>query len=127
MDPSHAAPQSVPQSVQVELEVYSGRPNPSWALRADQAAEYRRRLDALPAAAAAPHADDALGYRGLRVTDGAAEVRVARGGVTARRGAETRALRDEGRAFERWLVETGRGALDPALYEYVAGEVRSAP
>ena len=125
MDQSHASDAS--SALRVELEIYSGRVNPSWAIDADAAAEFRRRLAALPTAASAPDTAEALGYRGLRVTgraDGAAEIVVARGGVTVRRAASASGtFRDDGRALERWLLDTGRAALDPALYAYVVGEI----
>ncbi len=110
--------------MQVEADVFSGRPNPRWTLDAAAAAELARRLAELPPAPpAAPF--EGLGYRGLVVTglEGECdEVRVHGGRVRAECGGETRTRADAGRALERWLLATGEGSLEPATLELLRRE-----
>jgi len=54
--------------VTVELDAFSGLPNPIWALSANETGELERRLRDLPAARAARLPDLGLGYRGFRLT-----------------------------------------------------------
>jgi hypothetical protein len=107
----------------VVLEIFSGRPDPSWALDERRTAELLRRLKALaPAKDAALPPDPGLGYRGLHVSisDG------ARGNVAeVRRGRvmyERRIIEDRGRALERWLLETAPPELRE-LVRSVEGEL----
>ena len=130
MDDADVGP---PDTVGVELDVYSGRPNPSWQLPPAEAAEFAARLAALPKdASRAPPAPD-LGYRGLTTRVGAGPrgrvIAVARGTVTVSAGAAPTQYRDDGRALERWLLSTGRGHVDTELLTYVAAEIdrTSAP
>ena len=117
---SPAPPVAAP--AQVELDIFSGRPNPTWTLSDADDADLRARLAALPSASAATlHSD--LGYRGLivRLADpaGPQVVRIQRGHVQAD-GAEPPAegnRADSGRSLERWLLGTGRSGLEPGLYD----------
>ena len=43
--------------------------------------------------------------------------------VRGRAGHAAGYRRDDARALERWLVQTGKGRIDDPLYEYVASEV----
>jgi len=106
-------------SIEVEIDLYSGRPNPRFTLPAS--AEFQRRLAALPAGMC--QVREGLGYRGLRVagtgigsnevvvSGGCVEIRDAAGGVTHRA--------DPGRTFERWLVEAGSGQVPPGDLDIV--------
>ena len=102
--------------IEVEVDLYSGRPNPRFALAPATAAELERRLAGLPppdAGAAGPR--DGLGYRGLRVTGrdaSFAEVVVSAGVVEVRdRAGNVHRRADPGRELERWLAEAGSGRL----------------
>lgn len=118
--------------MQVELDIYSGQPNPRWALDATQSAELARRLAALPPSAAGS-LPDGLGYRGLRVAphDPAApgeRIEINAGVVQVTRvDGSVRRCADPGRTLERWLIETGRGHIDPALHRMVACEAARGP
>jgi hypothetical protein len=110
--------------MQVEADVFSGRPNPRWALDAALGAEAARRLGKLPAARPEPPFEG-LGYRGLVVTglEGECpEVRVHGGRVRAECGGETRAWTDPGRELERWLLATGEGRVEPATMELLRSQ-----
>jgi hypothetical protein len=52
----------------VELDVYSGRPNPSWQLNANEVNELEDRLNGL-AESAAVEIPNHLGYRGFSIID----------------------------------------------------------
>ena len=85
----------------VELDIFSGRPNPVWRLDDRAAGEVRRRLAALspsPARAADP---PGLGYRGFTCTDAADTWRAFHGIVSSRKVA----LADPGKTIERFLLE----------------------
>lgn len=100
----------------VVLEIFSGRPDPSWPLDAAQIAELQHRLKALPATEERTlPPEPGLGYRGLHVsleigTHG--EIVVVR---QHRVAFERRILVDRRRALERWLLDTAPIMLEPAL------------
>lgn len=111
--------------MQVEADVFSGRPNPRWTLDAAGARELARRLGELPAAPAA-QAFEGLGYRGLVVTGLSVEcpeVRLHGGRARGECADGPRAWADAGRALERWLLATGEGRMDPGTMELLRGEV----
>ena len=82
----------------VELDIFSGRPNPRWELSDAEAASVRELIDALaPAPAAAPPVPPGLGYRGFRIDDD-----VSFGGFVRTRGG---VLADPQRRVERFLLD----------------------
>lgn len=115
-------------TVDVEVDLYSGRENPGWRLDDADAVRFVERvatLSSLPASNVAP--PDRLGYRGLRVMvafDGTqrrfvladAVVFVEPGDPGARR-----MLADPERALEKWLLVTGRSVLGAALVDRLVG------
>lgn|SRR5579885_27230 len=110
----------------VVLQVFSGRPDPRWPLTQAQAAELARRLAALPRMAPGGKAAEPpdLGYRGFVVEpEGAADlpgpVHVYRGFVLLPAGRRL----DPGRATERWLLDSGGAAVEPAVHDYVLHEL----
>ncbi len=112
-------------SVNVELDIYSGRPNPAWRLPPPEAAAFVERLAAL-AEAAPGGAELPLGYRGfvVRVAQGgeASELRVRGGLVRLDRAGRVAWYADPGRAMERLLLASGRAQLDDELYRMVLDE-----
>jgi hypothetical protein len=96
----------------VILEVFSGRPNPSWTFSADEEQELTRRLQGLPPSAQSPAEGD-LGYRGFRIVDNSqparssTEIIVSKGVVTVRDDRGTRHYTDAN-GIESWLVEQAR-------------------
>ena len=102
----------------VFLDVYSGRPNPSWPLEGDtlQAVSDRlREVEALFTEATPPPA--ALGYRGFRIVNLGADapdaVLVGRGTVTLVRGKEVKHRPDTSDLEGLLLVEAlTRGFAD---------------
>ena len=100
----------------VEVDLYSGRPNPRARLDPAVAAELVRRIGTLSAAGGAGAPREGLGYRGLRIEGDPsfAEIFVSGGQVLVREHAgRERRLADPGRALERWLADAVGPALDP--------------
>jgi hypothetical protein len=98
--------------MQVTLDVFSGQPNPSWELTAEEAQELSRRLTRSTRTDQAPTAQG-LGYRGFLIANPErksgvpAEVRVFAGIVTSQEGEEiTNFLDLDG--VEHWLVDQAR-------------------
>lgn len=110
----------------VQLDVYSGRENPSWTLSAEQTAELLRRLGDLKPSADAPAPFDGLGYRSVAATAGGASVTLSRGGATMERDGKAERRLDAGRALERWLISTGRGHAAPQLIDRLEREILEA-
>jgi hypothetical protein len=111
---------------EVELDVFSGMPNPTWVLTEADSEGLARRLARLPRVAVC-ELSGRLGYRGLVVTvvdgPGTRRLRVHAGCVQI---AERRAIshaRDEGRELERWLISTGRPRLPERVVEIVEREL----
>ncbi|MEW6352164.1 MAG: hypothetical protein AB1646_24185 [Thermodesulfobacteriota bacterium] len=111
--------------MQVELDIFSGRRNPSWDLHPGQADEFLRLLRQLPATETVEPIPDGLGYRGMIVRPSRDEKRdldeivVCRGRVTIRRGDEIHQLIDEDDSLERWLIGTGRETLGEDFFREV--------
>jgi hypothetical protein len=94
----------------VELDIFSGRPNPRWSLSESENAELARLIESLQPAASPPSlTPPGLGYRGFRLRDGTGSTWFAYGGfVQSPRGW----LADPERSIERFL-----GERLPAEYE----------
>ena len=130
--PAVPAAPAAPQA-RVELDVFSGRPNPAWGLTAGQAAQFAGLLAALPEApAAAPPGQ--LGYRGFIVqltdpaTQAATTVQVYGGTVWVTAGADTAQRADQGRALERWLLATaGPSQVDAEVLAMIENELTATP
>lgn len=99
----------------VEIDIFSGRPNPRWRLSEAETARLTRLLSSLePAADGPPPSPPGLGYRGVRLRDSEGSIWSAyRGFVQSPEGL----LADPNRRVERFVLEHL-----PAEYE----EVRSS-
>lgn len=112
---------------EVELDIFSGMPNPTWPLTDAEADNFVHQLSALPRTAARELAGN-LGYRGFVVqcTQGAATqaIRIQSGTVYLIEGATTTYARDEARRLERWLLGTGKPHLRPEIFQIADRELR---
>jgi hypothetical protein len=111
--------------ITVELDIFSGRPNPRWHLSPSQVAEFERKLSSLPpvSVSSLPH-PPGLGYRGfiVRYLDSQnleEPISIYQGII--QRG--KLALTDSERNLEKWLLTTGGEAVEPNLQEYLSGEL----
>jgi hypothetical protein len=112
--------------MQVELDAFSGRPNPHWDLTSQEAKEFISRFQALPQQQGKSSFEEGLGYRGLMVTqpnediEGYNEIQIANGLVVAKQNSQSKQFTDHNRSLERWLFQTGKGRLDEALYKQIS-------
>ncbi len=112
-------------SMRVEVDVFSGRPNPSWDLTAHEAKEFVALFQALPEYQGEGSVRDGLGYRGLIVTqlcdpiEDYNEIVISYGVVVARRNRKSKQFTDKDRRLERWLFQIGRRHLDESLYKQI--------
>ncbi len=114
--------------MRVELDIYSGRPNPSWVLTAEEATELLRRLQALPESDSGS-VREGLGYRGLVVTgeglraSALDKLEISAGIAVGRGSGPARLFQDRERDLERWLCSTGKGKIDDLLYDGVSEDL----
>ena len=108
------------------LDVFSGRPNPTWMLTPAQTHELQSRIKSLAfTLRTEPDVPD-LGYRGVSVSISgkeSAEVSVARGAIIVTQGGSVAKFEDTDRQLERWLVHTGDRQLSPDLLRMVESEL----
>jgi hypothetical protein len=113
--------------IEIEVELYSGRPNPRFTLPATVGAELKQQLADLPPSAtdtAGPR--NGLGYRGVRIIGhdpSLAEAIVSAGAVEIR-DAAGRVLRraDPGRKLERWLIDAGAGHMRQDELDFIRND-----
>jgi len=108
--------------MQVELDIFSGRPNPRWNLNPAQQAAFQAALDALPISGTAAPENDGLGYRGFLVTDPAnpgRRIRAYAGCVTLSDGSRIEVRKDEAKTIEHWLLDSGAPYLDSAVRQRI--------
>ncbi len=112
---------------EVELDIFSGMPNPTWILADAEADSFLKQLAALPPAPARQLSGN-LGYRGfiVQVAEGGGTelVRIQAGTVHISRGATTIYALDADRALERWLLNMGKPYLRSDIVEIVERELR---
>jgi len=99
--------------VRVTLGIYSGRPDPSWTLTADEAAKVAAAIAALQASGE-PLIQGGLGYRGFTIDEGGRRATAFLGGVVSDVGGAQKLLDDPGRTVERLLLELARQHLAAA-------------
>jgi len=112
---------------EVELDIFSGMPNPTWTLTDREADRFTQRLAALPPAQARALSGN-LGYRGFIVqcTQGTdtQSIRIQRGLVQISKNDGTVYAADPDRGLERQLLDTGKPYLESDIVQIVEREVR---
>ena len=87
----------------VELDIFSGRPNPRWHLTEDEAAQVASLIESLELAEGDPSPNPpGLGYRGFRLSDSAGPPYWAYGGFVLSSEA---LLADPSRRVEHFLLD----------------------
>jgi hypothetical protein len=102
----------------VEMDIFSGRPNPSWELSSEQTLELQQRVSALHRQTPPAPIFDGLGYRGLVIRDPSAPgsfLKVGFGQILQMKEGVQSIYRDEGRTLEKWLLGTGKGKINDRL------------
>ncbi len=92
--------------MEIELDVFSGRPNPTWTASPDRAALMSRDLSSQADAPAQPEPGH-LGYRGFIIRQGALRARVYDGHVFVTRNGTTRSFVDS-TGLEAQLIDDAR-------------------
>jgi hypothetical protein len=117
-----------PQSAgdKVELDIFSGRPNPTWVLTPSQASDLTSRIARLHPATAVGQRPENLGYRGFIVQTTTASsamdrtIRAHSGIVEVVDSTGTAYYRDPQRQIELWLLASARPFLGDALTTQIA-------
>src|SRR2546423_656409 len=109
---------------EIELDIFSGRSNPTWILEASLEAELVNRLRGLPPAHRQAPEPPGLGYRGLLIHSAPElgsghPIRVYKGVLKHPDGLRE----DSQRELEAWLLKTGTPFLESNLMEAAAGEL----
>lgn len=118
-------------SVTITLDIYSGLPNPSWELTAEQVSELvdRLRSSTQRTLSKLPSVDGRLGYRGFRVEavqeKGLESMTFIHGGLADVSRLYPSLVLD-GPNVEQWLLETSGGTITDELADYVRGQINSA-
>lgn len=119
--------ESIAARCEVELDIFSGMPNPTWVLTNAEADTLVKKLAGLSRTSATELSGN-LGYRGFIVqcTQGADAqlIRIQAGTVHISEGARNVYAYDKDRQIERWLLNTGKPHLNNELFEIAEREFR---
>jgi hypothetical protein len=111
--------------VEVELDIFSGNPNPAWILSDVDGRTFLERVDALPVTSARELSGN-LGYRGfvVEISGEADNMRVqVQNGIVRVSSSTAEIFRtDRNRDLERWLLQSGKPFLDSKLLRIVESE-----
>jgi hypothetical protein len=113
--------------VRVEVDMFSGRPNPQWEATEDEAARITASFEVLSDAADEPAIHDRLGYRGFVITcaDGQTVRVQGTAVVVGAEPASRHAKSDPDRVLERTLLDIAQQHLPPQLHEFLVEQTRT--
>ncbi len=103
--------------MEIELDAFSGRPNPKWLASPEHAASLSRALSSLPEAPSQPEPSH-LGYRGFIIRYESQQARVYRGHLVVTAAGTTRTFADSARIEEQLIAaasQRGFGDIVTAL------------
>ena len=83
-------------NLEIELDVYSGKPNPKWELPPEEASGLLKIIESAPEEKAEMNLPG-LGYRGFILRSGKKTIRVYHGLIAVEDSGATRTLRDTGK------------------------------
>ena len=117
----------MPARVEVELDIFSGMPNPAYALTDAEAETFLHRLAAAPPGPPTELSGN-LGYRGfiVQVIEGADSqvIHIQNGAIHVSNGTAKTYARDGNRELERWLLDTAKPHLKNEVLQAVQREIR---
>ena len=93
--------------MEIELDAFSGRPNPKWLASPEHAASLSRALSSLPETPNQPEPSH-LGYRGFIIRHQSQETRVYRGHVFQTAAGTTRTFADSARIEEQLIADANQ-------------------
>lgn len=112
--------------VAVEVDIFSGRPNPVWTLSDVETAAFIKKLSALPPAPA-KMLSNPLGYRGLivQMTQGSQDytIQIQNGVVQVMHAGAGSYFEDRDRSLELWLVSTGKPWVSDEVFKLIEAEL----
>lgn len=116
----------------VTLDIFSGRPNPSWELNQKQASLFLKEISNLKTTVKFHDSSKyGLGYRGFIVEEEAnfaqkpRRFEVYNGIVNVVEKDSSYALEDKGHSVERWLLQTAPNNVDDKVLKYVKQQVEN--
>jgi hypothetical protein len=113
---------AISSRIEVELDIFSGNPNPVWILPEAYGVLFLKKLSMLPKASATELSDN-LGYRGfiIKVINESVEslIRIQNGTVQFSQSGTNVYYSDQNRNLERWLLNSGKPILRSDLYDIV--------
>ena len=111
--------------MQVELDVFSGRSNPTWPLNDEKGREFLSKFKSLVPSDSQTPLYDGLGYRGFNVTgfQDYDQLTIWNGIVRVRRGEKTYYWRDQRKSLEKLLLETAKDHIDERVYKRVESSI----
>jgi len=113
-------------TVDVEIDIFSGMPNPVWTLTDAQATELLAKLAALQETEAKPRSSH-LGYRGLIIRiqqEADQEIYIQKGFVEVGGTRASTFFSDPNRSLERWLLATGRAFVDRDVLAVIEADLK---
>lgn len=96
--------------LEIELDAFSGRPNPTWVASTESSRAMLRALSALPEAPGRPEPEH-LGYRGFILRQQGLHARVYDGHVTVVRNGATRTFVDSAGLEQQLVADAGQRGL----------------
>lgn len=115
-------PEALPATVEVTLQIFSGRPDPNWQLSDEQAADLQDQLAELSPGGIYAMPEN-LGYRGFNLNYGERAVHVYQDQVRITEAGEDSWRVDKSRTLEMWLLDSG--VLAGAVEAEIAAEMRN--
>jgi len=111
--------------ITVEVDIFSGMPNPEWTLSEASATMLMAKLSGMPKTTVGPRSTN-LGYRGLVVRiagEGERTLFIHKGLIESRQGDSSTFLLDKDRAVEGWLIRSGRESLSDEVRRLLDAEL----
>lgn len=117
----------MPARCEVQLDIFSGMPNPTWILTNAEADSFEKQLAALPGTPPG-ELSGKLGYRGLIVQCTQATktqlIRIHNGVVQISKAGMNVFANDKERELERWLLNTGRPHVKNEIFQIAERDFR---